>query len=176
MSSSHGAVSVPLPSVFCWFLGKCEFLHDTAMYYIVPHMDITLRWGPEDDDTVFLIFAITFGCPRDYTTDEPIISDEIGFWHRGRGMKLHWDPLVPSLMGICYPHITPAFKEDPFEIRFVNRTSKTVYMDVSVWYFEYSRETYKEFMDFINGFINFFRMFAKPEEARRFFTGVVGRG
>ncbi len=158
---SHGAVAVPLPNVFCWFLGKCEFLHYTAIYYLPPNLDVTIRWYPEEDDKVFLIFALSFGDPRDFQTNEVVYTDEVGFWHRGMGMKLHWDPLVQSILGITYPHITPATKENPFEIRFVNKTNRMIYIDVSVWYFEYSRKSFEEFISFARGFIKFFRLIDK---------------
>jgi hypothetical protein len=86
-------------------------------------------------------------------------TDEIGFWHRGKGMKLHWDPLVESITGIVYPHITPATKEEPFEIRFVNRTANvTAIMDVSVWVFEYHKRDYQDFMEMVGGFAKLFRL------------------
>ena len=159
--SSTGAVRVPLVNEFCWHLGTCEFLHETAFYILPPNFDLTLRWGPEKDDKVYLIFALTFGTPRNYITNEPVLSDEIGFWHRGKGMLLHWDPLVESILNIAYPHITPATKENPFEIRFVNRKDFPVIMDVSVWFFQYHRENYQKFLEFCEGFVNFFRAFAR---------------
>ncbi|MEM3484995.1 MAG: hypothetical protein QXI12_05185 [Candidatus Methanomethyliaceae archaeon] len=133
---SSGAVVIPNPLQPFWILGKCEFLHDTATYFLPPNFDLTFRWGPKENDKVFLIFSVTFGPLRDLVTGDIIESDEIGFWHRGMGMKLHWDPFVPSISGIVYPHVTPATKENPFEIRFVNKSNIMAYTDVSVWYFE----------------------------------------
>jgi len=154
---STGPVPVPLPSVFCWFIGKCEFWHDTAYYILPPGLDVTIRYAPEEADKVFLMFAVTFGKPRDYATGEVVLTDRIGFWHRGQGMKLHWDPLVESILQTVYPHITPATRENPFEIRFINRTDRTVVMDVSIWMFEYHRRDFEDFMRFARGFVEFFK-------------------
>ncbi|MEM2195215.1 MAG: hypothetical protein QW803_12205 [Candidatus Methanomethylicia archaeon] len=154
---STGAVKVPLILELLWIIGDIEFLHDTGTYYLPPGLDITLNWSPEEDNKVFIIFAITFGEPRRLDTGEVVHTDQIGFWHRGPGMKLHWDPLVQSITNITYPHITPTTKESPFEIRFINRTNMMVYLDVSVWYFELTKSKYKEIVDFIRGFMNYFR-------------------
>lgn len=153
---SSGPVEVPFPNVLCWLLGKCEFWHDTAYYILPPGLDLTIRWGPAEPDKVFLIFALTFGRPRDYATGEVVITDEVGFWHRGQGMKLHWDPLVESIVQTVYPHLTPATKENPFEIRFVNRTERAIIMDASVWVFEYYREDFEDFKKFLRGLVSFF--------------------
>ncbi|MEM4531621.1 MAG: hypothetical protein QXY39_07125 [Thermofilaceae archaeon] len=158
---STGAVKVPAPLELAWLAGEAEFLHETAIYFLPPGLDVTLRWAPEEDNKVFLIFAITFGEPREYATGERVTTDEIGFWHRGMGMKLHWDPLVPSLLDITYPHVTPATKENPFEIRFVNRTEMMIYMDVSVWYFELTSEKYEALQQFIRGYMNLFRLLGR---------------
>lgn len=174
---STGPVQVPLPNVFCWLLGKCQFWHSSAYYIIPPGLDVTILWAPEEEDKVQLIFAVTFGKPRNYATGEAIETDEIGFWHRGRGMKLHWDPLVPSIFGTVYPHITPATKEEPFEIRFVNRTTNiTAIMDVSIWVLEYHKKDYQDFLEFARGFANFFRLFGRfktAEEAEALLRGLA---
>jgi hypothetical protein len=167
---SSGPVEVPLPNVLCWLLGKCQFYHVTAYYIIPPFLDITIYWYPEENDKVQLMFALTFGKPRDYNTGEIVYSDEIGFWHRGSGMKLHWDPLVESIFQTIYPHITPATKENPFEIRFINRTTRTIILDVSVWILEYHKEDYEGFLRFARGFVNFFSLFgsaSSPEEVEK---------
>jgi hypothetical protein len=155
---SSGPVEVPLPSVFCWFLGKCQFYHFTAYWIIPAGLDVTILWRPEEEDKVQLIFALSFGKPRDYVTGEEVYTDEIGFWHRGQGMKLHWDPLVESLMGIVYPHITPATKENPFEVRFVNRSSSTIVLDVSIWILEYHKKDYEDFLTFVRGVAKLFML------------------
>jgi hypothetical protein len=160
---SSGPVEVPLPNVFCWFLGKCQFYHFTAYWIIPAGLDVTILWRPEEEDKVQLIFALSFGRPRDYVTGEVVYTDEVGFWHRGQGMKLHWDPLVESLIGIVYPHITPATKENPFEVRFVNRSNRTIIMDVSIWIFEYHKKDYADFLQFARGFANFFSLFGRAE-------------
>ncbi|MEM4049240.1 MAG: hypothetical protein QW750_08215 [Zestosphaera sp.] len=154
---STGAVKIPSIIELLWLSADVEFLHDTSIYYLPPNLDVTIRWGPEEDNKVFLIFAITFGEPRNLATGEVVHTDQIGFWHRGPGMKLHWDPLVQSITNITYPHVTPATKENPFEIRFVNRTNMFIYIDVSVWYFEVTKSKYKEIVEFVRGFIDFFR-------------------
>jgi len=174
---STGPVEVPLPNVFCWFLGKCQFYHSSAFYIIPPGLDVTILWYPEEEDKVQLIFALSFGRPRNYLTGEVVISDEVGFWHRGSGMKLHWDPLTESIFQIVYPHITPATKENPFEVRFVNRTNTIVIMDVSIWIFEYHKKDYEEFLEFTRGFVNFFRLFGRAktvEEAEAILKKLVG--
>jgi hypothetical protein len=158
---SSGPVEVPLPNLFCWFLGKCQFYHQSAYWIIPPGLDVTILWYPEEEDKVQLIFALSFGEPRDYVTGEAVFTDEAGFWHRGSGMKLHWDPLVPSICRVIYPHITPATKENPFEVRFVNRSNRTIILDVSIWIFEYHKKDYADFLEFTRGFVNFFRLFGR---------------
>lgn len=143
-------------------------LHNTAYWIIPAGLDVTILWYPAEEDKVQLIFSVTFGKPRDYVTGEVVYTDEVGFWHRGQGMKLHWDPLVESIYQIVYPHITPATKENPFEIRFINRSNRTVIMDVSIWIFEYHKKDYADFLQFARGFANFFSLFGRfrtPEEA-----------
>ena len=167
---SSGSVEVPFPSIFCWLLGKCQFYHVTAYYILPPGLDTTVYWYPEEGDKVQLIFSVTFGKPRDYSTGEVVLTDEAGFWHRGQGMRLHWDPLVESIMGIVYPHITPATKDNPLEIRFINRTTRTIIMDVSIWIFEYHKKDYEDFLRFARGFVNFFSLFgaaSSPEEVEK---------
>lgn len=174
---STGAVKVPPPVELYWLIGEAEFLHFTAVYYLPPGLDVTIRWAPEEEDKVFLIFAITFGEPRNYATGEVIFSDEIGFWHRGMGMKLHWDPLVQSIFNITYPHVTPATKENPFEVRFVNRTNMMVYMDVSIWYFELTKAKFEALKDFVRGLTNFFKLFSRAEtleEVRKALRPILG--
>ena len=173
---SSGPVEVPLPNMFYWFLGKCQFYHSTAYWIIPAGLDVTILWYPEEEDKVQLIFSVTFGKPRDYATGETVFTDEIGFWHRGSGMKLHWDPLVESIMGIVYPHITPATKENPFEIRFVNRSNRTIILDVSIWIFEYHKKDYADFLQFARGFTNLFSLFGRArtvEEAEAFLKGLM---
>lgn len=148
---SSGPVITPFFNTICWHLEVCQFYHITQLVVIPPHTDITLYWAPSDDSVVQLIFALSFGTPRDFNTGEVVYTTEIGFWHRGRGMKLHWDPLVESIVKIVYPHITPATKREPFEIRFYNYTDRIVTMDVSVWVFEYSVENYKRFLSIVRG-------------------------
>jgi len=116
---SSGAIQVPLPNIFCWYLGKCQFYHSSAYYIIPPGLDVTILWYPEETDKVQLIFAVTFGKPRNYATGETIETDEIGFWHRGKGMKLHWDPLVESVPGYS-----------PVLVKFGNDVSNGAYVDV----------------------------------------------
>jgi len=75
-------------------------------------------------------------------------------------MKLHWDPLLPSILNITYPHITPATKENPFEIRFINRTNIVIYLDVSVWYMEMTKSKYRDIAEFIKGLMNYYRRYS----------------
>jgi hypothetical protein len=155
----------PLFNLASWYLGKCQFYHSTAFYIIPPNIDVTLKWAPAEDDVVQVIFAVTFGEPRDYNTGEVVWTDEVGFWHRGRGMKWHWDPLVPSIIRTVYPHVTPTTKQDFFEVRFVNRTNRVIIVDVSLWIFEYTESSFKEFLEMVEGFAKLFRLFSKLEVA-----------
>jgi hypothetical protein len=177
-AGSVGAVETPFFNLVCWYLGKCQFYHITAYYLIPPFFDLTLYWTPEEEDKVQLIFALTFGSPRDLDTGEVVFTDQIGFWHRGRGMKLHWDPLVPSIINTVYPHVTPATKEDPFVIRFVNRTSRAIIIDVSVWVMEYHKRDFEDFLEMVRGFANLFRLLGKagsPEELAGLIRGLLAR-
>jgi hypothetical protein len=152
------SVIVPFFNMVCWHLEICQFYHVTQLVIIPPHIDVTLYWAPPDDNVVQLIFAVTFGTPRDFITGEVVYTTEVGFWHRGRGMKLHWDPLVESILKIVYPHVTPATKREPFEIRFYNYTDRIIMMDVSVWILEYSRENYEKFLSMVRGFSKLLRL------------------
>ena len=140
---SSGAVVVPWILIPYWLTERIEFLHETSYYILPPKLDITLQWGPEEDDKVFIIFALTFGRPRYYDTMEEVYSDDVGWWHRGIGMKLHWDPAVESIIGICYPHVTPATRDRPFEIRLYNYLDRPIIMDISIWFYETTREVYE---------------------------------
>ena len=162
---STGPVAPPLFNLVCWYLGKCQFYHSTAYFIIPPNIDVTLKWAPAEDGVVQVIFALTFGEPRDYNTGEVVWTDEAGFWHRGRGMKWHWDPLVPSIIRTVYPHVTPTTKQDFFEVRFVNRTNRVIIVDVSIWIFEYTEGSFKEFLEMVEGFAKLFRLFSKLEVA-----------
>jgi hypothetical protein len=155
---SSGPVLPPLLNVVCWYLGVCEFYHITGYWVLPPNIDVTIKWAPEEDDRVQVIFALTFGKPRDLVTGEVVYTDQIGFWHRGRGMKVHWDPLVESILNTVYPHITPTTKQDYFEVRFINRTSRAVVIDVSIWVFEYTRENYDRFLSMVRGFAKLLRL------------------
>jgi hypothetical protein len=155
---STGPVPVPLLNVVCWYLGICEFYHITGYWVIPPNLDVSLKWFPEEDDKVQIIFALSFGKPRDLNTGEVVYTDEIGFWHRGRGMKYHWDPLVESIINVIYPHITPTTKQEYFEIRFINRTSRVIIIDVSIWIFEYTRENFERFLSMVRGFSKLLRL------------------
>ena len=157
---STGAVKVPGVLELLWLSGEIEFLHDTGIYYLPPGLDVTITWAPDEDHKVFVIFAITFGEPRRLETGEVVYTDQAGFWHRGPGMKLHWDPLLPSILNITYPHITPATKENPFEIRFINRTNIVIYLDVSVWYMEMTKSKYRDIAEFIKGLMNYYRRYS----------------
>jgi hypothetical protein len=175
---SVGPVGIPFLNLVCLYLGKCQFHHVTAYYVVPPSFDLTLYWAPEEEDKVQLIFALTFGPPRDLYTGEVVLTDQVGFWHRGRGMGLHWDPLVPSVVSTVYPHVTPATREDPFVIRFVNRTRRAVVIDVSVWVLEYHRRDYEEFLEMARGLANLLRLLGKaggPEELAALIRGLLAR-
>jgi hypothetical protein len=155
---STGAVEAPLFNIDCWYLGFCEFYHITAYYILPPGLDITIHWAPEEDGKIQVIFAVTFGTPRDYNTGEVVYSGDVGFWHRGKGMKLHWDPLVESILNVVYPHITPTTKQEYFEIRFINRTSRVIIVDVSIWIFEYTVHNFQIFLSMVRGFSKLLRL------------------
>jgi hypothetical protein len=131
---SSGAVVVPFFNLVCWHLEVCQFYHITQLVILPPHIDVTLQWAPSEDNAVQLIFALTFGTPRDFSTGETVYTTDVGFWHRGRGMKYHW------------------------EIRFYNYTGRAIAMDVSVWVFEYSIENYERFMSVVRGFSKLLRL------------------
>jgi intein/homing endonuclease len=133
-------------------------LHNTAYYILPPGLDVVIHWAPEEDNKVQVIFALTFGTPRDYNTGEVVYTGDVGFWHRGKGMKLHWDPIVESIVNFVYPHITPTTKQDYFEIRFINRTSRTIIVDVSIWIFEYTVHNYQMFLSMVRGFSKLLRL------------------
>jgi hypothetical protein len=133
-------------------------LHNTQLIILPPYTDVLLQWAPAEDNVVQLIFALTFGTPRDFYTGETVYTTEAGFWHRGRGMKYHWDPLVESIMKTVYPHVTPATKREPFEIRLYNYTSRVLAMDVSVWVFEYHEDDYRRFLSMVRGFSKLLRL------------------
>jgi hypothetical protein len=155
---SSGPVVTPFFNLVCWHLEVCQFYHVTQLVILPPRTDILLQWTPAEDGVVQIIFAITFGTPRDFTTGETVYTTEIGFWHRGRGMKYHWDPLVESIVKTVYPHVTPATKREPFEIRFYNYTNRVVMMDVSVWVFEYHEDDYRRFLSMVRGFSKLLRL------------------
>lgn len=155
---SAGPVLAPFFNTVCWYLERCAFWHLTSYYILPPGLDVTVQWAPEEPDKVILIFALSFGKPRNYLTGEVFYTDRAGFWHRGRGMKWHWDPLVESITGVVYPHITPATQREPFEIRFVNYTDVPIVIDVSVWMFEYHERDFEDFVEMVGGFSRLLRL------------------
>jgi hypothetical protein len=151
-------VVVPFFNLVCWHLEVCQFYHVTQLIILPPRTDVTLQWSPSEDNVVQLIFALTFGTPRDFTTGETVYTTAAGFWHRGRGMKYHWDPLVESIVRAVYPHVTPATKREPFEIRLYNYTDRIIMMDLSVWVFEYHEDDYRRFLSMVRGFSKLLRL------------------
>lgn len=176
---SSGAVKIPEFLQHYWLAGKIYFLHETAYYIFPPGLDITIRWYPEEEDKVYLIFALSFGTPRNYITDEVMYTDKAGFWHRGLGMRWHWDPLVESITGVVYPHVTPALKEEPFELRMYNYTDTPIYLDISVWFFEMDKKTFKEIISSLTGYFKFYRLInevftLEPEEVEAIKKKLLG--
>jgi hypothetical protein len=155
---SSGAVEPPLFNIVCWYLGFCEFYQVPGYYILPPGLDVTLYWAPEEEGKVQVMFAVTFGTPRDFNTGEVVYSGDIGFWHRGKGLRLHWVPIAESTLNIVYPHITPTTKQEPFEIRFINRTSRVIIVDVSVWIFEYTVHSYQQFLSMVRGLSKLLRL------------------
>jgi len=155
---SSGPVVTPFFNLICWHLEVCQFYHVTQLVILPPRIDVLLQWTPSEDNVVQLIFALTFGTPRDFNTGEVIYTTDAGFWHRGRGMKYHWDPLVESIAKIVYPHVTPATKREPFEIRFYNNTDRVVAIDISVWVFEYHEDDYRRFLSMVRGLSKLLRL------------------
>jgi len=58
-------------------------------------------------------------------------------------MEWHWDPAVASL-GIggrfVYPQLGFVSRSNPYELRLVNRSSLTVFMDVTFWVIRFPNE------------------------------------
>jgi hypothetical protein len=178
---STGPVPVPLFNEICWYLGVCQFYHITSYWVIPPNLDVTIKWAPEEDNVVQVIFALTFGKPRDFYTGEVVYTDQVGFWHRGRGMKYHWDPLVESIINVIYPHITPTTKQEYFEVRFINRTNRVIAIDVSIWILEYTRENFERFLSMVRGFSKLLRLIdaslpddPRPEDLRELLRKIRG--
>lgn len=165
-----GSINIPFPLELFWLIGEAEFTRYTSLFYLPPNLDVTIRWSPKDEDKVFLVFAMTFGSLRDYNTGETVYTDEIGLWCRGPGIKFHWNPLLESVSDFIYPILTPTTRNNPLEIRFVNRSSITAYMDVSIWYFELTRYRFESMINFVKGFTNLFKylgMARNIDEIRR---------
>jgi len=171
-----------LPLVPLWLvplikLGKARFWHETAYYIIPPRLSVTVRWGPKEPDKVFHVFALTFGKPRNYFTGEVVYTDEVYFWHRGREMIWHFDPLCESILNFEYPHEVIATSKEPLEIEFRNDTSDlTVIIDISVWLFECHVDDTPLIEEYMKGIINFFRLFGRArtlEEAEAILRGLA---
>jgi len=152
-----------LPIVPFWLVpliaeGKARFWHETAYFVIPPKLSVLVRWGPKDPDRVFHVFALTFGKPKNFYTGEVVYTDKVYFWHRGREMVWHYDPLVESIVDYEYPHEVRATAKEPLEIEFHNDTDNlTVAIDVSAWLFEYHKDDAKVFDEYVRGVANLFR-------------------
>jgi len=157
--------------------GRARFWHDTAYFILPPKLTVLVRWGPKDPDRVFHVFALTFGKPRNFYAGEVVYTDEVYFWHRGREMVWHYDPLTESILNYEYPHEVMATSREPLEIEFHNDTEDlTVIIDVSVWLFEYHKDDAKVVEEYIRGATNLFRVLGRArtvEEAEALLRGLV---
>jgi len=170
-------MEVPLWLVPLIRLGKARFWHDTSYIILPPKLSVMVRWGPKEVDRIFHVFMVTFGKPRDFFTGEVVYTDEVYFWHRGKEMIWHYDPLVESIVNYEYPHDVTATTMEPLEIEFHNDTEDlTIIIDVSIWLFEYHRDDAPLIEEYMRGVLNFFRIFGRVrmiEEAEAILKGLI---
>ena len=148
---------------FSWFVDAVAefaiafngvFWHDTWAVVVPPlPTPIDLLYVPSPDFKA-LVVGLTFGKVlvldhrlgewREPTPDEYIELSKVGVYHRcGEWMEWHWDPAVASL-GIggrfVYPQLGFVSRSNPYELRLVNRSSLTVFMDVTFWVIRFPNE------------------------------------
>lgn len=175
---SMGTVNIPWYIFPLIKLGYMKFWHSTAYYIIPPHFKRRIEWSPADEDTIYHVFAMTFGKPRNYETGEIVYTDKVYFYHRWRECVWHYDPLVESIIQVVYPHEATATIREPLEILFVNETDTVVIMDVSIWLFEYKKDFEPMLNEYLEGIFNFFRAMGKlkVEEIEGFIkTAIIRR-
>ncbi len=134
---------------------KGVFWHDTVAMAIppLPH-PIDISYIPSKEYKT-LIIGLTFGKPLvyDYAIGEwrePTPTEyiekltRIGVFHRcSDWMDWHWDPLVDSLGmsgKFIYPQLGFATASKPYELRLVNNTDLTVFLDATFWVLKFPVE------------------------------------
>jgi hypothetical protein len=127
-----------------------------VLFIIPPGARFTITYRPREG-YVYLIFAITFGRPRDYATGDVLTTDDYGFWHRHGQIRWHWDPMVESLYEVDpYPLWCECTVDDPHEMLIYNNTGLTVIQDVSIWIFECAEEHWPIVQQYLKGLFKTF--------------------
>ena len=149
---------------FAWILGPVAefatafrgvFWHDTWAMVIppLPH-PLDLSYVPSKDFKT-LIVGLTFGkvlvwdeaagawrepTPTEYAEK----LTRVGIYHRcGDWMDWHWDPLIGSIGmdgRFVYPQLGFATIHKPYELRAVNPTDLTVFIDATFWVIRFPNE------------------------------------
>jgi len=155
---------------------KLKFWHDTSIMIFPPGVRLLIQWRPPKGK-IYIIFAITFGKPRDYATKEVVITDAFGFWHRhDPQMVWHWDPAVESIYLVeTYPHYLEVERGTPIDLYFVNDTDMTIVWDFSIWIFECLEADLPLIRQYFRGILNTCLLLGKikPEEIVEFVKKVL---
>ena len=112
-----------------------KFWHDTVLYVFPPGANVTIQYTPRIGYK-YLVFGMTLGPVRDFTTGDQLTTDDYGFFHEHSQMRWHWDPGVESIYEFDYPHWLEVTDIDPVTLRFYNNTARTIIQDFSIWLFE----------------------------------------
>jgi len=127
------------------------FWHDTVLIITPPGASFTITYKPRTG-YVYLVWAITFGKPRDYATGDVLTTDDYGFWHRHSQIRWHWDPQVESLYEVDpYPLWAEITTDDPHEMEIYNYTGLTIIQDFSIWIFECAEEHWPIVRQYLKG-------------------------
>lgn len=151
-----------------------RFWHDTRVMIFPPNLSFGMVWNPPEGKT-YIVFALTFGKPRDYFTDDVLSTDDFGFYHRhDPSMVYHWDPCVESIYDVeQYPHYMEVERGTPLDLYFYNHTALTIIWDVSTWFFECREKDLPVVREYIRGHLNWNRALGRStvEEIADFIKG-----
>lgn len=144
---------------------KVKFWKDSNILIFPANSDLSMTWRPPQGK-IYIVYALTFGKPRDYNTGDIIITNEFGFYHRHDPQMIwHWDPAVESVFDVeQYPLYLEVERGTPMDFYFYNNTSYKIIWDFSVWLLEAKIEDLDFIRSYIRDYIEQFRELRRLRE------------
>jgi len=126
------------------------YWHDPLIFILPDGSTSTVTYRPRTD-YVFLIFSLTLGRPRNYSTGDLVITDDYGFWHRHSQMRWHWNPAIESIYLYKEPQFLKVTREDPLELEFSNNAGFAIIHDINVHIGECSKGNWPIVEQYLRG-------------------------